>query len=296
MAENTIGTAYVQIIPSSEGISGSLSSVLDGEAASAGASAGKTLGGSLGGSLTSALSGAGQVAAGAVAAATTAVAGLATGIMSAASSTAEYGDTIDKMSQKLGLSAESYQEWDFILQHSGSSINALKPSMKTLQKAVESGSDAFKELGISAKDLEGMNQEQTFNAVITSLQGIENETERTQIATKLLGKGAMELAPLLNTSAEDTEAMRKSVHDLGGVMSDEAVKNSAAFQDSLQNLQYSMQGLTNNAVSEFLPSITTIMDGLSAAFSGDDGGINMVADGLMDMFENAGEILPDLIE
>lgn len=296
MEENTIGTAYVQIIPSSEGISGSLSNVLDGEAASAGESAGKTLGGSLSGTLTSALSGAGQVAAGAVAAATTAVTGLATGIMSAASKTAEYGDTIDKMSQKLGMSAEGYQEWDFILQHSGTSISALKPAMRTLTKELASGSEAFAELGLSTKELEGLDKETQFNKVIAGLQGVADEAERSRLATELFGRGAMELGPLLNTSAEDTEAMRQQVHDLGGVMSDEAVKNSAAFQDSLQNLQYSLQGLTNGAVAEFLPSITTIMDGLSAAFSGDDGGINMVADGLMSMFESAGEILPELID
>lgn len=296
MAENTIGTAYVQIIPSSEGISGSLSNVLEGEAASAGESAGKTLGGSLGGSLTSALAGAGQVAAGAVAAATTAVTGLATGIMSAAGSTAEYGDTIDKMSQKLGMSAQGYQEWDFILQHSGTSISALKPAMKTLTKELASGSEAFAELGLSTKELEGLDKEAQFNKVVAGLQGVADEAERSRLATELFGRGAMELGPLLNTSAEDTEAMRQQVHDLGGVMSDEAVKNSAAFQDSLQNLQYSMQGLTNGAIAEFLPSITTIMDGLSAAFSGDEGGINMVADGLMSMFSSAGEILPDLID
>lgn len=296
MAENTIGSAYVQIIPSSEGIAGSISSVLDGEAASAGESAGKTLGGSLAGNLTSALAGAGKVAAGAVAAATTAVTGLASGIMSAAGATAEYGDSIDKMSQKLGMSAEGYQEWDFILQHSGTSVAALKPAMKTLTKELESGSEAFEALGLSTKELEGLDKEAQFNKVVAGLQSVEDEAERSRLATELFGRGAMELGPLLNTSAEDTEAMRKQVHDLGGVLSDEAVKNSAAFQDSLQNLQYAMQGVTNSAMAEFLPSITTIMDGMSAALSGDENGINMVADGLMSMFESAGEILPDLID
>ena len=31
--------------------------------------------------------------------------------------------------------------------------------------------------------------------------------------------------------------MKQQVHDLGGVMSEDAIKASAAFQDSLQNLQ-----------------------------------------------------------
>ena len=40
MAGTTLGTAYVQIVPSAEGIKGSISNVLDGEAGSAGTSAG----------------------------------------------------------------------------------------------------------------------------------------------------------------------------------------------------------------------------------------------------------------
>lgn len=38
-----VGTAYVQIVPSAKGISGSISNVLNGEADSAGASAGKSI-------------------------------------------------------------------------------------------------------------------------------------------------------------------------------------------------------------------------------------------------------------
>lgn len=43
MAEHTLGTAYVQIVPSANGISGSISKVLGGEADSAGSSAGSTI-------------------------------------------------------------------------------------------------------------------------------------------------------------------------------------------------------------------------------------------------------------
>jgi hypothetical protein len=37
-------------------------------------------------------------------------------IWEASNATAELGDTIDKMSQKLGLTNEAYQEWDYVLQ------------------------------------------------------------------------------------------------------------------------------------------------------------------------------------
>ena len=50
-----LGKAYVQIVPSAKGISGSISSVLNGEATSAGTSAGTSIGSSIGSAIKTAL-------------------------------------------------------------------------------------------------------------------------------------------------------------------------------------------------------------------------------------------------
>ena len=181
---------------------------------------------------------------------------------------AEYGDTIDKMSQKMGMSSDAYQEWDFVLQHCGASIESLKPAMKTLATAAESGSDAFAQLGISQEQIAGMSQEQLFDATIAGLQNVTDETQRTYLAGKLLGRGATELGPLLNTSADDVADMRAQVHDLGGVMGSDAVKAAAAYQDSLENMQYAFSGLKNNISGELLPTLTLIMDGVTKMLTG----------------------------
>lgn len=181
---------------------------------------------------------------------------------------AEYGDTIDKMSQKMGMSSDAYQEWDFVLQHCGASIESLKPAMKTLATAAENGSDAFAQLGISQEQIAGMSQEQLFDATIAGLQNVTDETQRTYLAGKLLGRGATELGPLLNTSADDVADMRAQVHDLGGVMGSDAVKAAAAYQDSLQNMQYAFSGLKNNISGELLPTLTLIMDGITKMLTG----------------------------
>ena len=67
---NTIGTAYVQIIPSAQGIKGSIEGIMKGEADSAGTSYGKAFSGKFGGALKAtgakiAKIGAGMTAAGA---------------------------------------------------------------------------------------------------------------------------------------------------------------------------------------------------------------------------------------
>lgn len=218
----------------------------------------------------------------ALAASTTAIAGatvagataLAKSVISASSELAEYGDNIDKMSQKMGMSAEAYQEWDAIMQHNGLSIDSMKSSMKTLATAAETGNAAFEKIGISQEQIATMSQEDLFAATIAGLQKVDNETERTYLAGQLLGKGATELGALLNSSAEETEALRQKVHELGGVMSDDAVKASAKFADNLQDMKTAISGLKRSATAEFLPGLNSIMEGVTKVFSGDAGGID----------------------
>lgn len=283
-----LAKAYVQIVPSAEGISGSLSNVLGNEATAAGKSAG--------GKFSSAMGGVLKTGAAAIAGIGTAAIGAGTALTGAAAGVASYGDHIDKMSQKMGLTAEAYQEWDAVMQHSGTSMDTMKASMKTLANAAETGNAAFKELGITENDLKNMNQQQIFEATIAGLQQVDDDTQRTYLAGKLLGKGATELGALLNTSAEDTQAMRDRVHELGGVMSDEAVKNSAAFQDSLQDLQTSFTGVKNSVMADMLPSFTSVMDGLSSLVIGEEGAKEKIVEGMQGIVGNITEAMPQLVE
>lgn len=240
---------------------------------------------------------AGKVAGTALAAVGTTAIAAGAAILKGAGDVAEYGDNIDKMSQKIGFSAKGFQEWDFILKHNGSSIEAVQRGMMSLQSAADKGSDAFEKLGISQEELASMNNEELWDATIKGLQGITDESERAKLAEELFGKGAKELGPLLNTTAEETEAMRQQVNELGGVMSDEAVKAAAAYQDSLQNMQTAIGGLKNKIFTEFLPGITGVMDGLTDIFSGDtESGVGKINAGINDMVTKISEALPHVIE
>lgn len=224
-----------------------------------------------GGKLKSGLGAAAKVGAAAVTAVSTAAVAAGRTLVNEAGQLAAYGDNIDKASQKLGISAEAYQEWDAVLQHSGTSIDAMGIGMKTLASAAADGSDAFARLGISQERAAKLSREDLFAETITALQNVADENERAQIAQDLFGRSAMELGPLLNTSAEDTQKMRDEVHKLGGVMSDEAVKAAAGYQDALQDMTTSIDGVKRGIVADFLPSITQMMQGITGIISGGDG-------------------------
>ena len=252
---------------------------------------------SFGQKLKTGLATAGKVGAAAIGAIATGTAALGTALVKGAGEVAAYGDNIDKMSQKMGISSTAYQEWDAILQHSGTSIDGMQRGMMTLSKAAETGSDAFAKLGLSQEDVASMNQEELFAATIKGLQGMEEGTERAVLAQQLLGGAAKELGPLLNTSAEDTEAMRQRVHELGGVMSDEAVKSAAGYQDALQDMQTAFGGLKNNLFSEFMPGITSVMGGITEIFSGDsDSGVGQVSAGISDIISRISTGMPKLLQ
>lgn len=275
-----LATAYVQIIPTTKGIGKSLESDLGGAADSAG----KSSGGKFADGFSKAGK-AGLVAFGAMAAA----GGVATKMLvDGTKSVAAYGDNIDKMSQKMGLSAEAYQEWDAIMQHSGTSIDSMQRGMTTLSKAAESGSDAFAKLGISQEELANLSQEDLFARTIEGLQGMESGSERTVLAQQLLGGSARELGALLNTSAEDTEKMRQKVHELGGVMNDEAVKAAANFQDNMQDLQTAISGVGRSITSEFLPASSELMEGFAGILTGEEGAEEKLASGMDNMAVAAG--------
>lgn len=294
MAE--IATAYVQIEPTAKGISGKISTMFGGEGESAGAS--------FSGGFSRALGGIGKVALGATAAVGTAVAALGAKFVSGAGEVAEYGDSIDKMSQKVGLSTDAYQEWDYVLKISGTEMANMTTGLKTLTNKLDdakSGSstaqETFARLGLSMDELANMSREEVFSATITAFQGMEDSAERAALANDLFGRSGQELAPLFNTTTAETEALKQQVRDLGGVMSEDAVKASAAYQDQLTALQTAFQGLTRNMMADFLPSLTQVMQGLTDIFAGDtETGLGKVKEGITTLAQGLLSALPQIVQ
>ena len=290
MAE--LGTAYILIEPSMKGSQATITKEMTGAGEKAGASASKSYGKSFGSGLKTAA----KVGAAAFVAVGTATAGATVALVNSAGEVAAYGDNIDKMSQKMGISAQAYQEWDFVMQHSGTSMESMKSGMKTLANAAMSGNAAFESLGITQEQIASMSQEELFGATIAGLQNVSDDTERTYLAGQLLGKGATELGALLNMSADETEAMKQQLHDLGGVMSDEDVKAAATYQDSLQNLQTAGTGLKNNLIGQMLPGITSVMDGLTGLATGTDGATEQITAGVESAVGSFNQMLPTLLQ
>ena len=220
-----------------------------------------------------------------------------------ANETATAGDEIDKTSQKLGMSAEAYQEWDYVLGQSGVDISSMTTGLKTLTNQIDDAKNGstkaqerFAKLGISMSDLSSMSREDVFAAVVSGMQGMADTTERAALANDLFGKSGQNLTPLFNETAESTEALKQAAHDLGFVMSDEAVKASADFKDSLDTLQRTFSGVKNNLVGELLPGFSKVLDGLSELLVGGKDAKEKIQKGTQEIVESLKDIFPRVVD
>lgn len=295
MAGTEIARAYVLVIPSLEGAQKELTTELVPAAESAAEEAGTKSGATLGKKLAAGLA--------SVAATVTAAAGaLVAGVVSEAKEVAALGDAIDKQSQKVGLSYEAYQKWDYAMQLAGTSMQSCTTGLKTLTNKFDdalSGSASavaqFERLGLSMDEIADLSREDLFAKVVAGLQNVTDETEKAAIANDFFGKSGQDLIPLFNMTEEELAAVMAETEEYGMIMSDQAVKDAAAFTDSMTRLDSTVQGLKTSMVSELLPSLSLITDGLAGMAAGTDDGTAKVAEGVGLMAGKLAEVVPRII-
>lgn len=184
-------------------------------------------------------------------------------------SSIETADNIDKMSQKIGISRQAYQEWSYIAGQCGVEVDVFKNGVKTLTtqmdaaaKGTKSSQEAFDALGLSVTDASGnlKNQETMMEEAIAALAGMEDGTERARLAQQLFGKAGTELAPILNEGAGGIEELRSRCHELGLVMNDETIDAGVTLGDTIDDVKSSFGAITNSIGAELMPIVQDICD------------------------------------
>ena len=298
-----VARAYVTIVPTMQGAQAEITKELTGVTDTAAKSAGESGGSNFGANFASAIKGTAAVITGALVAATTAAVGAATAagkaFIDAAKSTAEYGDNVDKAAQRLQISRSSYQELDYVLQLCGTSMDNMSTGFKTLNNKIADARDGSKEaqamftaLGISMDDVKNLSTEDLFKAAINGLQDMGESADRAALANDLFGRSGQNLAPLLNMTSEEMNEAIKTANEYGMVLSDEGVAASAQFVDSMTTMEMTVDGLKNSMMANFLPAMSSIMDGISKIFSGDKAGADIIKNGITELISKISTYAP----
>lgn len=223
-----------------------------------------------------------------IAAGATAAAGAMLGV---ANKSAEAADEIDKMSQKIGVSKEAYQEWKYAMGQSGVDIGVMQNGVKTLtslmdkaKDGTDSAKETFDQLGVSIYDGSGAlkSQEAMMRETIMALADMEDSTERAKLSTELFGRAGTELEPLLNSGSAGIQDLMDRAHDLGLVMSDDAVDAGVKFGDTLSDVKDSLGMIGTTIGVAVMPVIQTLLDWVISHMPEILDTVNGVIDGIKD--------------
>ncbi|HXG69670.1 MAG TPA: hypothetical protein VNJ04_03550 [Gemmatimonadaceae bacterium] len=198
-----------------------------------------------------------------------AAAWVVTEILQAAKATLNFAGSLTDMSARTGVGTSALQELKFGAEEVGVSFDTVTASMSKLQNTLASGDktsvNAFRDLGLSAKELRAVAPEQQLQMIGAQLALVGDSADRTRIAYDVFGKSAADMMPLL---LSDFDAFKHKAHELGIILSGNTIKNLNDLGDSIDRAGLISQSVIGNALGPLAQALNTVAGAAGKAQGG----------------------------
>ena len=193
-------------------------------------------------------------------------------LQQAVTSFASTGDALDKMSQRIGITAEQLQEFSYAATHAGAAPEDLEDALKDLgthmaeiANGLDTSSSAFtlfQKLGIEMKDAAGNMRpvEQVFLDLADAIQRNEDPALRAKMAMATMGASGRKLIPMLAGGSDGLKQMAAQARDLGLVMSNDAVASAATMTDHMDDMRAVIGSVGNAIGAKLAPTVIRMSD------------------------------------
>ena len=235
-----------------------------------------------------------------------AAAGVGAFVKMTSSSAAATGDVADR----LGVAVESLQELRHAAEMSGIGVQnfdmAFRRFIRRSSEAARgtgAAKDAFKELGVSLTDNQKRmrSSEDIFNDVADAMGKIKDPANRLRLAFKMFDTDGAAMVKMFEGGSAGIKQFREQAQQLGIVLSEDAVRSSQRFNDSLSLISKTTEGFKNRVFAGIIPAFENlaarildismngqVMDGVVAAISG---GMNLLARGITLVLDNLNHLV-----
>ena len=174
--------------------------------------------------------------------------------------TGEYASKLNSLEQATGLTKDTIQELTHVAKTAGASsddlfstITHLTNSLPQLAQGTGKGAEALDRLKITVKNADGSMKDMNdlFPEILQGLQGVENITERNQLAFDIFGKKLPK--DVLAMTSDEMGRLRKEAHDMGLVMGEKALKQADDFRIGVENLKAQIAAVGRDVSMAFIP-------------------------------------------
>lgn len=180
--------------------------------------------------------------------------------------TAVWGHDLQLMSERLNISVTDLSRLQYLAERTDTTLEAMATGFRLLAKSAAAAStpldqlgegidetgealskkaEIFARLGVSVTDSAGKLR--PINDIFLDLAGsaklASSETQWLADVTGVLGRGAMQLVPLLKMDRSEIEELIVRLDYLGGTMGGELAQKSAEYMDSTKDLKAAWRGL-----------------------------------------------------
>lgn len=184
-------------------------------------------------------------------------------MLAAAKATANYRDETTKAARRAGMTVEEFSQLRHAAELSGIQFNELAISMSKL--ASPEAGKRLERLGITMTNLDGTAKSNAdiFDEVADKVAQAGTASEKTRIAVAAFGEEGSKMVSMLENGSAGLAEMRQEAIDLGIAFDEEAGKQAELFNDNLDRLSKSVQGVRDSlgqAVIEFINSTGIVED------------------------------------
>lgn len=173
-------------------------------------------------------------------------------------------DQLNKLSQSTGVPVEALSQLKYAAELSNLNIDDLSSALARLSRTAseaaqgsKSQADAFRRIGLSAKDSSGhlKSTDELLLEVAEQFSQYQDGVAKAALAQEIFGKSGAQLIPFLNQGREGIDALRKEADALGLTLSSDTARAAGEFNDNLTRLKGVVQGVVNQFVREMLPAL-----------------------------------------
>jgi len=195
-----------------------------------------------------------------------AAAAVVTGMGALGMSAINTADDLETLSKQTGLSTDEIQKMQYASELVDVSLDSITGALKKMKPKMTDSNETFAKLGVSIRDADGNMRSATdvFYDSLTALSQIENETERDQVAMELFGKGADELAGIIDDGGQALKDYGKEAEDLGLIMGGDELEALSAINDQVVQLKNQFKGSALKLGAKIAEAAAPIVEKLAA--------------------------------
>lgn len=231
----------------------------------------------------------------------TAITGAVAGVGLLAKTTADAAEQIGGFASRYQVSAEAIQVYASLISSAGGTADNVAEAMGSLGEAMadafsgdEDAAQAFEAIGIGLDDLRSMSREQILEKMADAFSKSENAIAKQAIVLKLMGEDGTFFMETLNGGAEEYQKKLAELREDGGIVSDEEIENSKAFNAAVGRLSQTVSSIKTDfglaAAQKLLPLVEKIRVLIYENRAAIDQVIGKIADRLPGFIETFGQV------